>query len=145
YGDFGPVSGLDTNGTGYPEPAISVTSADGANPAAGVALSGSVLYGTTHDGGNSGGGTVFQVSTDGTGYTVLKHFAASDGTNPYTRLVLSGNVLYGTTGNGGGFNYGTIFKINTDGTGFAVLKHFAGSDGAHPYYAGLTLSGGVLY
>jgi len=145
-GDYGTVFAINTNGTSYTVlHTFGNSPDDGEYPLGTLTLVGGVLYGTTQEGGNSGGGTVFQMNTDGTGYNVLKHFAASDGTNPYTRLVLSDNVLYGTTANGGIFNDGTIFKINADGTGFAVLKNFSGSDGARPYYAGLTLSGGVLY
>src|SRR5262249_14178167 len=100
-GDFGTVFAINTNGTGYAALQNFAKSPDGHYPLATLTLLGNVLYGTTQQGGNSGGGTVFQINTDGTGYNVLKHFAAGDGTNPYTRLVLSGNVFYGTTANGG--------------------------------------------
>jgi len=52
-------------------------------------LSGSTLYGTTYYGGSSDKGTVYKVNTDGTGYTVLKHFSYSDVAHPYAGLVLS--------------------------------------------------------
>ena len=106
---------------------------DGANPYAGLALSGNVLYGTTPDGGSSNYGTVFSVNTDGTGYTVLKHFTGGDGAHPYyAGLTLSNSVLYGATYFGGSSNAGTVFKVNVDGTGYSVLKHLAGSNGANP-------------
>ena len=96
-------------------------------------------------GGSSDAGTVFKVNTDGTGYTVLKNFTGSDGADPSCGPdVLSGSTLYGTTHYGGSSDDGTVFKLNTDGTGYTVLKNFTGSDGAYPY-AGLTLSGSVLY
>ena len=41
-------------------------------------------------------GTVFQLNTDGTGFTVLHSFQYTDGGNPEP-LVLSGGTLYGTT------------------------------------------------
>ena len=44
---------------------------NGANPAAGLLLSGGTLYGTTFNGGSGGSGTVFKVNTDGSGYTIL--------------------------------------------------------------------------
>jgi uncharacterized repeat protein (TIGR03803 family) len=138
---------LNTDGTGY-----SVLRhftrflGDGAEPSAGVTLSGSVLYGTTKFGGASDFGTLFKLNTDGTGYTILKHFAGfgGDGAFPSAGVTLSGNVLYGTTEAGGTSSYGTVFKVNTDGTGFKVLKYFTGSDGVQPA-GGLTLSGNVLY
>jgi uncharacterized repeat protein (TIGR03803 family) len=86
------------------------TNSDGANPNGGLLLSGSTLYGTTYDGGVSGGGTVFAMSLNGTGYQVLKNFGArivggvfnnTDGANPNGNLVLSGGTLHGTTQDGG--------------------------------------------
>ena len=128
-------------------------SPDGGQPAAGLTLSGSVLYGTTYYGGTSSNGTIFKVNTDGTGYMVLKNFSATpdpldtntDGAHPNAGLTLSSNVLYGTTTLGGGANAGTVFKVNTDGTGYTVLKSFGYNPDAETPYAGLTLSGNVLY
>src|ERR1017187_8256007 len=74
---------------------------DGANPNAGVILSGNTLYGTA-SGGGSGDGTVFAVNTDGTGFTRLRGFSGNDGFIPQSVLVLSGDTLYGTTELGGG-------------------------------------------
>src|ERR1039457_1215265 len=51
-------------------------SPDGANPVAGLILSGNTLYGTTQHGASSGNGTVFAVNTDGTGFTNLYGFRA---------------------------------------------------------------------
>ena len=50
---------------------------------------------------SDGAGVVFQVNTDGSGYTVLKNFTGSDGIGPVAGLVLAGNTLYGTTPDGG--------------------------------------------
>ena len=55
---------------------------DGANPRAGLILSGNTLYGTAVGGGSSGNGTVFAVNTDGTGFTNLHSFTAGSD-NPY--------------------------------------------------------------
>jgi uncharacterized repeat protein (TIGR03803 family) len=76
------------------------TNSDGANPYAGLILSGNTLYGAAINGGTSGYGTVFAVHTNGTGFTTLHNFNWSNGAYP-RGLVLSGNTLYGT-GNGGG-------------------------------------------
>src|ERR1035441_3839605 len=62
-------------------------------PYAGVILSGNTLYGTTSS------GTVFALSTNGTGFTVLYRFNSSgvltnsDGASPRGRLILSGKTL----------------------------------------------------
>jgi uncharacterized repeat protein (TIGR03803 family) len=121
------------------------SSTDGANPYAGLILSGNTLYGTANAGANAGNGAVFAVNTDGTGFTNLHSFAQSDGINPYGGLVLSGNTLYGTANQGGSHSVGTVFAINTDGTSFTNLHSFTSiSDGANPY-SGLILSGSTLY
>jgi uncharacterized repeat protein (TIGR03803 family) len=129
---------------------------DGAEPEAGLVLSGSTLYGTTRVGGGSGNGTVFAITTDGTGFQTLHSFTAgsgtaptiinSDGFNPVGGLILSGNTLYGTAEVGGSGGWGTLFAINTDGAGFTNLHSFAPTDdgGALPV-AGLLLSGNTLY
>src|ERR1039457_6106138 len=51
---------------------------DGAYPYAGLILSGNTLYGTTVQGGSSGYGAVFAVSTAGTGFTNLHSFTAGN-------------------------------------------------------------------
>jgi len=126
---------------------------NGANPAAGLLLSGGTLYGTTCNGGSGGSGTVFKVNTDGSGFTVLKNFSPflnsmvasnSDGGYPEAVMVLSGSTLYGTTFFGGSWAAGVVFKVNTNGLGFAVVTNFVGLESWNPS-AGLVLSGGTLY
>jgi len=130
------------------------TNGDGAVPLGGLVLSGTTLYGTAEGGGDLGGGTVFAIQTDGSGFTNVYNFPNdfSEGAAPYAALILSGNTLYGTTDAGGTNNYGTVFKVNTDGSGFATLHGFSdanntyatNSDGAGPE-AALVLSGNTLY
>jgi uncharacterized repeat protein (TIGR03803 family) len=135
------------------------TNSDGANPEAGLILSGNTLYGTASAGGTNGNGTIFAVNTDGTGFTNLYSFTAtsgffspnSDGANPLAGLILSGNTLYGTASAGGSSANGTVFAVNTDGMSFtnlysftATRVSFTNSDGASPE-AGLILSGNTLY
>jgi len=107
-----------TNSSGF------YTNSDGANPHAGLIVSGNTLYGMAEGGGSSGAGTLFAVNTDGTGFTNLHSFNHSEGANPGCELILSGHSMYGTTANGGSSGYGTIFAINTDGTGFTNLHAF---------------------
>ena len=134
------------------------TNSDGATPVADLVLSGNTLYGTAQVGGSFGNGTVFAISTNGTGFTNLHSFTATsgllstngDGANPYAGLILTGNTLYGTAETGGGFGNGTVFKLNTNGTGFTNLHSFTAlinstnSDGAYPD-GGLVLSNNTLY
>jgi len=160
---YGTVFAVNTDGTGFTIlHSFTATSgsfpnyinSDGANPVAGLILSGNTLYGTTFYGGSSGAGTVFAINTDGTGFETLHNFTEtsgfpslinSDGAFPSADLILSGNTLYGTTWRGGSSGWGTVFAVNTDGTGFTNLYCFGGgSDGARPD-AGLILSGNTLY
>jgi len=158
---YGTVFKLNTDGTGFvvvlkhfsaPDP-VAYTNSGGAVPFGSLTLSSNLLYGTTSEGGNSAGGTIFKMNTDGTSFTVLKEFNLSDGALAYAALTLSGSVLYGTTAEGGSAGNGTVFKINTDGSGFEVLKEFSAtsasdtytnSDGAFPC-GSLVLSSNVLY
>ncbi len=128
-----------------PFPPASETNADGGCPE-GLVLSGDILYGTAAYYGRDGGGTLFSVHTDGTGFTILHSFTTgTDGAHPNEALLLLGNSLYGTTQERGASGYGTVFKANTDGTGFTTLHTFnGGSDGGYPY-SGLVQSGNTLY
>ena len=148
-GDGGTVFGLNTDGTGF-SLLHTFTGADGATPTYGsLTLSGSKLYGTTETGGSTGGGgTVFSLNTDGTGFSLLHSFApgGSAGAFPLGSLTVSGTKLYGMTDLGGISEQGVLFGMNTNGTGFSVLHSFTGgsTDGAGPS-GSLTLTGSTLY
>jgi uncharacterized repeat protein (TIGR03803 family) len=119
------------------------TSGDGSEPATGVIVSGDKLYGVTRAGGSTNGGIVFRMSTNGSGYIILKDFKPPVAFEPEAGLALASGVLYGTTVSGG--LKGTVYKLNTDGTGFTVLKSFTNSiEGEFPA-AGVIVSGNVLY
>ncbi len=120
----------------------------GAGGDTGLTLSDGMLYGT--------GGTVYKVSTNGGGFTVVHQFTGGgEGFGPVGRVVVSGNTLYGVTSYGGSnagadagdtLGHGIIYRVNTDGSGFTVLRRFnkAGGDGYRPS-SGLVLSGSTLY
>lgn len=126
------------------------TNSEGAQPYDRLILSGSTLYGTTSVGGVDGGGTVFAVKTDGTGFTNVYTFTFdasfnfANGVGPEGGLIVAGNTLYGTTEGGGISGRGTVFAVNTDGTGFKNLHSFIGSDGNN-VRGSLVLSGNTLY
>jgi uncharacterized repeat protein (TIGR03803 family) len=88
---------------------------DGENPFAALLVSGDKLYGTTSIGGAFNGGLVFQINTDGSIFTVLKHYNYSEGNGPTGNLVLDDNVLYGTTVGGGAMGFGTAFSLTLPG------------------------------
>ena len=149
-GENGTVFAINTNGTGFTS-LYSFTAgfsdkSDGANPFAGLVLSGNTLYGTTHSGGTHVGGTVFAVTTDGTVFTNLYSFTGgSDGDNPYAGLIVAGNTLFGTAGNGGNSFAGTLFAVTTNGMGFTTLHTFTNSPDGDSPHAVLILSGNTLY
>ncbi len=121
---------------------------DGAFPEAGLILdsTGANLYGTAYFGGTSGQGTIFTLTTSGTGFTVRHSFSGNDGGNPYGGLVRdsSGN-LYGTTVYGGSTGYGTVFKLDTSAVLTTLYAFTNGADGANPN-AGVVIDGaGNLY
>jgi uncharacterized repeat protein (TIGR03803 family) len=134
----GTVFALNTDGTGFttlhsftsvsnPNHFSNGTNSDGANPYAGLILSGNTLYGTTDQGGSGGTGTLFALNTNGTGFTTLYSFTAlspnftnsggiiyytnSDGAGP-SGLILSSNTLYGTTLGIGSSGSGTVFSLS---------------------------------
>lgn len=116
-----------------------------------LVIAADTLYGTTRGPGVPSDGILFKISTNGSGFTILKMSTIqqeSDG-REFRGLLLKDNTLYGVATWGGnfggpGWGYGTVFAMNTDGSGFTVLKQFTGSDGANPY-SGLALSSSTFY
>ena len=134
---FGPAI---NNGAGF------ATNLDGARPENSLVLGGGTLYGVTYAGGTNGAGTIFSLSTNGTGFTVLHHLGTNEGGFPWAPLVLAGDMLYGTAA-GGDITDGALFSLKTNGTAFTVLKSFSDgnyNDGIDPI-GGLLLSGTNLY
>jgi uncharacterized repeat protein (TIGR03803 family) len=136
---------------GFTAPSNGVNS-DGANPAAGLALSGGVLVGTTLNGGSSGAGTAFYMSPDGTKFATVRSFAsASDANYPQGELSVAGNGFFGTSFGGGSAGVGSVFLGSTNGSD-SVVRSFSAmsantatnSGGASPS-ALLALSGSTLY
>jgi uncharacterized repeat protein (TIGR03803 family) len=145
---------LNTNGTGYTLLRSFLGGTDDGYMPSSVILSGGTLFGTTYSGGSEDAGTVFKVSTNGTGYTNIHSFTAtsgggfpspsSGGTGPQGGLVLVREVLYGMTGSGGIPGYGVQFAVKTNGADFSVLHHNTYNDG---YFGrgGMILLGDTLY
>src|SRR3974390_2014575 len=64
----GTVFKVDTDGLGFTTMHTFTGGNDGGYPIASLILSGSTLYGTAQQGGSAGNGTVFAISTNGTGF-----------------------------------------------------------------------------
>lgn len=138
---FGTVFAVNTDGSGYTNLYSFTDGSDGANPYAGLVLSGNTLYGTALYGGSSNYGTVFAINTDGSDFTNLYSFTGcTNGAYPYASLVLSGGTLYGVTSAG-------IFAVNTDGSDFTTMYSFTNgnTNGSDAICDGLVLSGTTLY
>lgn len=126
--------------------------ADGANPAAGLAMVNGVLYGTTLNGGPQGEGTAFYLRADGTNFNLARAFTvAPDVNHPQSELVLAAKGFFGASLAGGNNNSGTIYGGQTNGT-FTVLRHFSAVSadngtnfgGASPN-AQLAVAAGTIY
>jgi uncharacterized repeat protein (TIGR03803 family) len=113
-------SSLSTDSSG------NYVNSDGANPIADLLLLGNNLYGTATSGGAYGNGTIFAVSTNGTGFSTLHNFAVSysiscgldcnaytntEGSMPRGSMITLGNAVYGTAATGGQEGLGTVFSL----------------------------------
>ena len=117
-------------------------STDGGQPSAGLVLGiDTNFYGTTVNGGTSGSGTVFKITSAGTLTPLWNFTGGTDGGNPQAGLVQgTDSNFYGATFGGGLNGSGTVFKISSAGT-LTTLHSFAGSaDGSQPF-AGLVQGG----
>jgi uncharacterized repeat protein (TIGR03803 family) len=110
-----------------------------------------LLYGTTTIGpGNTEGGTIFKVSTDGSTYADVAYFdTPTTGGYPYGALTAaSDGNFYGVASAGGRHNYGTLFRFNPQSDTLTVLHHFTAAEGspvAPPVQAVYNGSIGILY
>lgn len=125
---------------------------DGANPAAGLALSGGALCGTTFDGGAQGAGTAFYLTLDGTNFNAFHSFGSGlDAANPQSQLAISANSFFGLSFAGGTNGVGAVFAGQTNGT-VSVVHSFSNasadngtnSGGASPT-ALIVLNGNMIY
>jgi uncharacterized repeat protein (TIGR03803 family) len=145
---YGVIFAIDTDGNnyqvlhhfaGYPD--------DGRHPYGALTLVGSKLYGMTSSGGPLGGGVIFSMNLDGSGYQVLFDLNSVNLSGPYGSLTLWRSKLYGMArwgGTGGGS--GGIFRVNPDGTGFQILHIFKPDqgDGGDPL-GDVTFAGSRLF
>ena len=120
---------------------------DGIKPQAGL-IQGSdgALYGMARYVNASNQGTIFRITPDGSGYSIIHTFTGPpDGQQPYGKLLEgSDGRLYGTTYSGGLF-IGTVFSLQKDGSGYWILHNFQRGDGLSPNAGLLEGSDGFLY
>ncbi len=150
----GGVFQLSPSASGWTENVLYTFSGgnDGATPIGGLVFDNAGnLYGTTSTGGSAGGGTVFELSPSGGGWTfnLVCSIRGTGHSGPQSALTVdSQGNLYGTTSLGGSHGGGSVFKASRSGNNWVCndLHDFqAGSDGLSPV-GGVTLdSQGNLY
>jgi|HubBroStandDraft_6_1064221.scaffolds.fasta_scaffold29206_3 uncharacterized repeat protein (TIGR03803 family) len=107
---------------------------DGAWPAAALIDVNGTLYGTTAEGGTSGGcrlglpkrgcGTVYSISPSGSENVLFRLVGPATGSFPDAPLIDVNGTLYGTAENGGGgHGPGTVYTVTPSGSG-KLLYHF---------------------
>jgi uncharacterized repeat protein (TIGR03803 family) len=82
----------------------------GDSPLTGLTAANGTLYGTTHQGGAYGRGTVFSMSPKDGNLSVLHAFGDNDGAEPNGLLVVNGS-FYGTTFGIPEYDNGTVFML----------------------------------
>jgi len=163
---YGVIFAIDTDGNNYQVlHHFEGFPSDGRHPYGALTLVGSKLYGMTSSAGPGGGGVIFSINLDGSGYQVILDFSIASGYStggPFGSLTLWGSKFYGLTSAGGpGGASGVIFRVNPDGTGFQILHSFKydQGDGGMPLgdvtfagsrlfgwtYANGTYNGGVFF
>jgi uncharacterized repeat protein (TIGR03803 family) len=132
---------------------------DGSLPIGGLAFDASGnLYGAATYGGAEGGGTIFELSPSGSGWTfsVLHSFNGSGdcpigdpGPGPWAQLTVdSAGNLYGTTCADGAHQYGNVFELSPSSGGWTYTDLYdftGGSDGGYPVSNAVCDSAGSLY
>jgi uncharacterized repeat protein (TIGR03803 family) len=101
------------------------------------------LYGVTFDGGPTGLGGIYRLTTAGV-LTLLHAFNFDDGSRPLFAMIQAADgSFYGTTTEGGASGVGTLFRITPAGV-FTAVHHFSGptGEGASGLVQGLD---GVIY
>jgi uncharacterized repeat protein (TIGR03803 family) len=137
YGDdwCGTIFKLTHSNGGWTEsvPYIFTGGNDGANPIAGLtADAAGNFYGAAEANGKGGGGTIFELTPSGSGWTenTLLSFIANSGGGYFPRGELifdpAGN-LYGTTEFGGEYpnEGGTVFELSPSGGGWTITGGYS--------------------
>lgn len=128
---------------------------NGLNPYGGVVLDAAGnIYGTAHNGGANGYGTLYEIPAGSSTMVKLVDFDGSNGKYPWSGLTFdaAGN-LYGTTESDNiNFYWGSIFKISAGTHTLTTVAKFDVANGADPQgtlvygpdgsFYGTTLSGG---
>ncbi len=149
----GTVFELSPSGSGWTEQVLYnfQGGADGSDPVGGLIFDQSGnLYGATASGGTGGGGTVFELSPSGGGWThnVIYNFNGTGQCGPWGTLFLQSGNLYGTTLCDGAHSDGNVWELTSSGNSwtYSSLYDFTGgNDGKQPYGNVIFDTSGNLY
>jgi uncharacterized repeat protein (TIGR03803 family) len=151
YG-FGTIFRLVPSGSSWVEQILySFTNgSDGNAPSGGLIFDhAGNLYGTTYKGGANGGGTVFELSPVGGGWTLNTLYSLSGFGGSYGSVVMdSGGNIYGATYQDGIYGAGSVFKLQhgTGGWSYESLHDFTSGRDGGTIVGGITLdSQGNIY
>jgi uncharacterized repeat protein (TIGR03803 family) len=141
----GAIFAVRPNGTDFRIVKTFSSTADGSNLFHGLSVADGVITGVARNGGQSNAGTLFEVATTGSNFSVLHHFSggSSDGAYPYVGPAVVGNTLYGITYLGGTNEAGVLYSYDRSSGTYSVRHHFT-SPGGKPF-GSLTPVGDWLY
>jgi uncharacterized repeat protein (TIGR03803 family) len=129
---------------------------DGAWPAAGLINVNGTLYGTTAEGGNSGGcrlghpkigcGSVYSITPSGSENVLFRLVGPATGSYAAASLLdVNGTMYSATEFGGGGHGQGSVYSVTASGSG-KLLHHFTYKEGdGEAAAAGLIDVKGLLY
>lgn len=138
---FGTAFELTPTGSGWVLTVLHAFqgASDGGYPIGGLVFDQSGnLYGTTSSAGSGGGGTVFELTPSGGGWSfnLIYGFHGSSGSGPAANLSWDGaGNLYGTTAGDGVYQHGSVFKLMPTSGGWSETDLYSftgGSDGSTP-------------
>ena len=99
-----------------------------------LAMADGTFYGTTATGGEFGQGSIFRLTSNGSGlvWTDVHSFSGPDGASPQGELRLGGDgFIYGSTLAGGASGAGTVFAADRSGR-LTLLYDFSAGGGSLP-------------
>ena len=123
-------------------------SPDGASPWAGLIRDkAGNFYGTTHDGGDPGQGTVFELTANGKESVLYSFGGYPDAARPEAVLVrnATGDLFGTTTYYGGAFLWGAVFKVTKARKETVLYSFTGGADGGYPTGGVVRDTAGNLY
>jgi uncharacterized repeat protein (TIGR03803 family) len=141
---YGTIYELSPSGSGWTEKILYnfTGQADGGWPYAGLVFDNAGnLYGATTVGGNGAGGTLYELSPQGSNWnyqpicSFVRQMGELAGGPVATPAIDSVGNLYGATGGDGAFGFGEVFKATNSGGNWsctALYNFTGGSDGRLP-------------